>query len=278
MQVYRELRILTARPSAADEARRAAPSLRRAAGGASAARPGAGATLARRRSRRRGPPGGGRSWSAAPASISRRCSQGIAPIPPVPTAVSASAPRAARATRRRGAPRRASPRATPTARRALRAGDTQRLIRAYEVVRATGRPLRRFLGARRPPAEPGARAIAPAAAAARGARAAIDARCAAMLGGGALDEVARAAARCGLDPALPAMKAVGVPSSAGMLAGEIDAALRRSALFRSATTRQYAKRQRTWFRHPARCRPAALGRAIFGKSSAGNLSFIRELR
>src|SRR5499427_8365184 len=74
----------------------------------------------------------------------------------------------------------------------------------------------------------------------------IDARFAAMLAAGALDEVRQLAARK-LDPLLPAMKAHGVPWLIRHLAGEItlDAAAHRARL----DTRHYAKRQFTWFRH-----------------------------
>ncbi len=66
-----------------------------------------------------------------------------------------------------------------------------------------------------------------------------------MFAGGAVDEVAAFLAR-GLDPALPAMKAIGVPEIRALLAGEMDA---ETAITRAVTaTRQYAKRQRTWFR------------------------------
>ena len=66
-----------------------------------------------------------------------------------------------------------------------------------------------------------------------------------MFATGAVEEV-RALLALGLDPALPAMKAIGVPEIAAMLRGEIDQA---TAVARAITaTHQYAKRQRTWFR------------------------------
>jgi tRNA dimethylallyltransferase len=76
--------------------------------------------------------------------------------------------------------------------------------------------------------------------------AAIDARCARMLDAGALAELRRLLA-LNLDPALPAMKALGVRELATLLDrdGDREVALER---FRRAT-RQYAKRQTTWFRH-----------------------------
>jgi tRNA dimethylallyltransferase len=74
----------------------------------------------------------------------------------------------------------------------------------------------------------------------------IDARYDAMLATGALEEVAALAARH-LDPLLPAMKAHGVPALIEHLRGEIT--LAEAAAIGRANTRQYAKRQFTWFRH-----------------------------
>ena len=74
----------------------------------------------------------------------------------------------------------------------------------------------------------------------------IDARFDAMLASGALDEV-RALGRRGLDPALPAMKAHGVPWLIRHLNGEID--LAAAAEEGKRDTRRYTKRQATWFRH-----------------------------
>jgi tRNA dimethylallyltransferase len=74
----------------------------------------------------------------------------------------------------------------------------------------------------------------------------IDARFDAMLAAGALEEV-RALLGRDLDPALPAMKAHGVPWLIRHLAGEIDWAAAADAAKRD--TRRYTKRQATWFRH-----------------------------
>jgi tRNA dimethylallyltransferase len=67
-----------------------------------------------------------------------------------------------------------------------------------------------------------------------------------MLESGALDEV-RALSRRGLDAALPAMKAHGVPWLIRSLKGEID--LATAAEEGKRDTRRYTKRQATWFRH-----------------------------
>jgi len=84
-------------------------------------------------------------------------------------------------------------------------------------------------------------------------RAAITARFATMLQDGALDEV-RTLLALHLDPALPAMRAHGVPELAAHLRGEItlEEAGRRIEL----ATGQYTKRQATWFRHHRLADPA----------------------
>jgi tRNA dimethylallyltransferase len=76
--------------------------------------------------------------------------------------------------------------------------------------------------------------------------AAANARFLAMLDEGALDEVRRLVAR-GLDPALPAMKALGVAELGRHLAGGLDRA--SAVALAQQATRRYAKRQLTWFRH-----------------------------
>ena len=74
----------------------------------------------------------------------------------------------------------------------------------------------------------------------------IAARFDAMLAAGALDEVRALLAR-GLDPALPVMKAHGVPWLIRHLRSEID--LAEAAEGARRDTRRYTKRQATWFRH-----------------------------
>ena len=67
-----------------------------------------------------------------------------------------------------------------------------------------------------------------------------------MVAAGAVEEVARLAERR-LDPALPAMKAIGVPELLAHLQGR--ATLEQATRDAVVATRRYAKRQRTWFRH-----------------------------
>ena len=129
---------------------------------------------------------------------------------------------------------------------ALHPTDTQRILRALEIVAATGHPPA-FFHARRVPGplagwNKAAVFLAPER---EGLHQAINTRFAAMMQAGALDEVAALAARQ-LDPALPAMRAHGVPGLLAHLQGQmtIDEAIQRG----QADTRAYVKRQFTWFR------------------------------
>jgi len=167
---------------------------------------------------------------------------GIAPVPAIPpetrAAVRALPVAEAHAALRREDPERAA-RLHPT--------DTARVARALEVVRATGRTLASWQ-AERVGGIGGAVHLFPA----------IllpprdwlyprcDTRFAAMVDGGAMGEVEALLARR-LDPALPVMRAIGVPEIAAFLRGELgrDAAIAAGA----QATRNYVKRQFTWLRH-----------------------------
>ncbi|AQR62150.1 tRNA (adenosine(37)-N6)-dimethylallyltransferase MiaA [Brevundimonas sp. LM2] len=134
----------------------------------------------------------------------------------------------------------------PPAEAAIEAGDRQRLTRAYAVARATGRSLSDWRASTRPLLEPGTydrQVIEPDR---HALYAACDARVVRMMGDGALDEVRALVAR-NLDPALPAMKAVGVRELSAHLAGDTTLAEAVAAL--QQATRNYAKRQLTWFRN-----------------------------
>jgi tRNA dimethylallyltransferase len=129
----------------------------------------------------------------------------------------------------------------------LRPSDGQRIVRALEVLEASGRSILDWQRQNGPPLIDRASArflvIEPerAALAQR-----IEQRFDAMIAGGALEEVRRLIA-LKLDPALPAMKAIGVRELQAVLDGAMDTA---TAIDRAkAATRQYAKRQATWFRH-----------------------------
>ena len=138
-------------------------------------------------------------------------------------------------------------RAIPKPPRASTPATGSEFLRALEVMASTGRPLVSFLGARAKPAlapdEWAGLYLAPDRTE-LGQR--IDARFDAMLARGALDEVAALMQRR-LDPALPVMRAHGVPHLIGHLQGRLtlDEAAARTKL----DTRHYAKRQFTWARH-----------------------------
>jgi tRNA dimethylallyltransferase len=175
----------------------------------------------------------------------RALTQGLAEIPPVPRAV---VDRIAAETGAAGelALRPRLARLDPEAEARIARGDLQRLLRALAVAEHTGRPLSAWQADTRPTLEPGfwrAVVIEPPRAALY---AACDARLADMFETGAIEEVRALAARR-LDPALPAMKAVGVREIIAHLEGR---ATRAEALAAAQQeTRRYAKRQLTWLRN-----------------------------
>ena len=125
-------------------------------------------------------------------------------------------------------------------------GDRQRLVRAWEVHAATGAPLSDW----QQTGEPALPREAWTAVALEPPRETLYARCdarlEAMVRDGALQEVEALAAR-GLDSTLPAMKAVGVRELAAYLRGEVSLAEALDCAQRE--TRRYAKRQLTWTRN-----------------------------
>jgi tRNA dimethylallyltransferase len=245
MQVYRDLRVITNRPSPAEEAE-APHRLFGTVDGAvnfSAGRyaEAAGAllgTLAEQGSLPILVGGTGLYFKAL--------TEGLSDIPAVPDPV--------RERVRAEAEGRSSPdlhadlaRQDPDAAARLRPGDRQRILRALEVLAATGRSLVSFHDDRIPGPLAGRRLarifLAPDRAELR---ARIDRRFEDMIAAGALDEVAALADRR-LDPALPVMRAHGVPGLLSHLRGETGLA---EAIARGqADTRAYAKRQFTWARH-----------------------------
>lgn len=135
----------------------------------------------------------------------------------------------------------------PVSAERLKPRDRSRIARALEVVEATGRSLTDWHHEGLPPLLPQGAFTALFLSPERDALyARIDARFDAMLRAGALEEVERLAARK-LDPLLPAMKAHGVPALIRHVAGELT--LEEAATIGRADTRHYAKRQFTWFRH-----------------------------
>jgi tRNA dimethylallyltransferase len=129
----------------------------------------------------------------------------------------------------------------------LRPTDGQRIVRALEVLEASGRSILKWQAERGSPLIDIASARMLVIETEREELVArIDARFDRMIEGGALDEV-KALEALGLDPSLPAMKAIGVRELQAALAGEstLDEAVAHAKI----ATRQYAKRQATWFRH-----------------------------
>lgn len=251
MQCYRDLRVLTARPTPAEEAR--APHL--LYGTRDAADPGNAATwraaaleaLAATRAAGRLPIlcGGTGLYFLA-------LTEGLAGIPDPGPAARAEARSLLEEEGPAALHARLAATDPETAAR-LRPSDSQRLARAWEVWRGTGQGLVWWQahGVAAPPAPWRFAAIVldpPRASL----RAAIAARFDAMLEGGAVDEVRALLARK-LDPDLPALRAHGVPEIAAALRGEIGwaEAARRAV---SATVR-YTKRQATWLRHHALAPP-----------------------
>ena len=246
MQVYRDLRVLTARPSLDEEAR--AP--HRLYGTVDAAQnfsagawlDAAAAALAEARALRRRP-----IFIGGTGLYFRALTRGLAAVPPI-------APEIREAVRQRlerdgvAALHAELARRDPAGAARLTVADWVRVARALEVLEGTGKPLAAWHGQALPPLLPphevgAALFLAPERSALY---ARIDARFAAMLEAGALDEVAALRARR-LDPLLPAMKAHGVPALIRHLDGELS--LSEAAAIGCADTRHYAKRQFTWFRH-----------------------------
>lgn len=169
--------------------------------------------------------------------------QGIAPVPEIAAGV-----RVAVRALETGAARGALACEDPLM--AARVSDRQRVLRALEVVRGTGRSLAVWqaapVGGIAATHDVRGVVVAPAR---ELRRAAAEARLAAMMAGGALDEVRALMAR-GLDSALPVMKALGVMPFMAHLRGETGLAAATEATL--VATRQYQKRQMTWLR--GRCR------------------------
>jgi tRNA dimethylallyltransferase len=134
----------------------------------------------------------------------------------------------------------------PAAEARIEAGDRQRLTRAWAVAEHTGRALSDWTADTTPLLEPGSWTGLVIEPDREALYAQCDRRVAQMVEAGALDEVRALVAR-GLDPALPAMKAVGVREFAAHLAGE--ASLTAAIEATRQATRNYAKRQLTWFRN-----------------------------
>jgi tRNA dimethylallyltransferase len=244
MQVYRDLRIITARPTPEEEA--AHPHLLYGhvdgAVNFSVGRYMADAA----RILARGPSGGVPIFVGGTGLYFKALTQGLSPIPAVPQAVRDRVREASEGVETPALHRRLAE-ADPQTARSLRPSDRLRVLRALEVLEATGRPLLSYHGERQPGPLSGVPVLKVFLEPDREElRLRIDARFGDMMGAGALDEV-RALAERGLDPALPVMRAHGVPGLLSHLRGEIG--LEEAVARARNDTRRYAKRQFTFFRH-----------------------------
>jgi tRNA dimethylallyltransferase len=247
-QVYRDLSILTARPSPAEEAR-APHRLFGHVDAAVAHNAAIWATEAKAAIAEVHAAGGTPILVGGTGLYIRTLLEGIAPVPDIDPAVRAEV--RALATADAYAALEAE---DPEAAARLHAGDSSRIARALEVVRSTGRTLARWQE-EKTGGIGGAVHLAPLLLVPDSAELAerIDRRFLAMLDHGAPEEVEALLERR-LDRALPAMRAIGVPEIASWLRGDIC----RDVMVDQAQTasRRYAKRQRTWFRHqPPRAWP-----------------------
>jgi tRNA dimethylallyltransferase len=245
MQVYRDLRIITARPGVAEEAK--AP--HRLFGEVDAA---VNYSVALWLEAARGALGAAKREGRPPIFVGgtglyfKALTQGLSGIPTVPDEVRAEL-------RSRAASVPAAELHAELARRdplmaaRLRPSDPQRILRALEVLEATGKSLSAFQGARMPPLLDiaGARAIFLNPERDELKRR-INTRFDAMLEAGALAE-AEAVRRRNLDPALPLMRAHGLRHLIAHLRGEIS--LSEAAELAKRDTRTYARRQFTFARH-----------------------------
>jgi tRNA dimethylallyltransferase len=135
----------------------------------------------------------------------------------------------------------------PQAAARIKPQDGQRIVRALEIMEASGKPISHWQSVG---SEPLIAVEASEHVCLLPERSVLDGRIVArlhkMIAQGALDEVAALSALM-LDPALPAMKAIGVPEFRDHIAGKTD--LETALRLATFSTRQYVKRQTTWLRH-----------------------------
>jgi tRNA dimethylallyltransferase len=244
MQVYRDLRVITARPTPAEEAE----TPHRLYGHVDAdvnfsvGRYVADATQILQEIKGRKLP----IFVGGTGLYFKALTEGLSDMPPVPEEVREQVRRDSEGLETSELHRLLSERDPETA-RTLRPSDRLRVQRALEIFAATGQPLVSFHGARQPGPladvpviklflEPDRDEL----------RRRIDARFLRMIEQGALDEV-KALGERNLDPMLPAMRAHGVPGLLAHSRGEIS--LNEAITKGQGDTRRYAKRQFTWFRH-----------------------------
>jgi tRNA dimethylallyltransferase len=244
MQVYRELRVLTARPAETDMAR--AP--HRLYGMVSAAEAysvgrwleQASVALVDAADEGRMP-----ILVGGTGLYFKALTEGLAPTPDVPPEVRDHWRQREEQVGAEGLYRELAVRDPAMAAR-LRPTDPQRLVRALEVIDATGVSLAEWQGAEAEPGLAPERVLKLVVAPERETvYAAIDARFDMMMTAGALDEV-RGLLALGLDQGLPAMRAHGVRELGAYLAG--NSSLDQAVAKAKTESRRYAKRQMTWLR------------------------------
>jgi tRNA dimethylallyltransferase len=244
MQVYRELRVLTARPSESEEA--SAP--HRLYGMVSAAEAcsvgrwldDAAHALAEARGEGRLP-----ILVGGTGLYFKALTEGLAPVPEIPAELRSYWREQAAKLSREALHQELAARDPAMAAR-LKPADPQRIVRALEVIDATGISLAEWQGESAAPllapSEVLALVIAPER---EPLYAAIDARVDRMIENSAIEEV-RELLDLKLDPGLPAMRAHGVRELAAYLSGAVS---REDAVAKAKTeSRRYAKRQMTWTR------------------------------
>jgi len=244
MQVYRELRILTARPTPEDEA--LVP--HRLYGHVAAADP---YSVGRYITDVQRVLDDARAAGLLPIIVGgtglylKALFDGLSPIPPVDPGVRSRWRQAAEGAEP-GALHRALAERDREMGKRLAPGDTQRIVRALEVVESTGRSLAAWQAERGAPTLAFESCACLVLAPPRPELyARVDARFAAMVRAGAIDEVVRLAA-LGLPDTLPAMRAVGVPLLLRHIAGDLP--LADAVALGQQDTRNYVKRQLTWLR------------------------------
>ncbi len=246
MQVYRDLRIVTARPTPEEEARRAPHLLYGHVDAAENYSVGrwcvdASAALAAVEREGRLP-----ILAGGTGLYFKALTRGLAAIPPIPSQMRSAVRERLKREGIAALYAELSARDPASARR-LMPGDRARISRALEVALATGRSITDWHARGMEPAlDPHAAVKVFLDVDRAELYRRIDSRFDAMLASGALDEV-RALAGRQLDPALPAMKAHGVPWLIRHIRSEIDLPAAVDAAKRD--TRRYSKRQATWFRH-----------------------------
>jgi tRNA dimethylallyltransferase len=246
MQLYRDLRILTARPSPEDEAR----AEHRLYGVLDAVETGsAGQWLTLVEPIMTQAMASGRTVIVVGGTglYLQALLHGLAPVPDVPVEV-----RTRLRTEAEGVPpaelHRRLATCDPAMAAALRPSDPQRILRALEVLEATGRSLADWQADPRrrldlPAHRRSYALLPPAAMVARR----IEARLQAMADAGALAEVERLVGRNDVPADSPLLRATGVPELRAVIEGRTS--LTQSLAEAALRTRQYAKRQRTFLRH-----------------------------